>query len=88
MEPNEGKKPPEPSDSFPYTYVMAPIRVNRSAFSVGSLHDESDEKEYWLNRTPLERLEALEIIRQMVYGYDPATARLQRIFAITRLERS
>jgi len=65
---------------------MDPFRVNRSAFMVASLHDESDEKEYWLSRTPLERLEALEIIRQIVYGYDPTTTRLQRVFTVTRLQ--
>ena len=78
----------KPSESVRYTYDMDPTRLNRSAFSVGSLREESDEKEYWLSRTPLERLEALELIRQMVYGYDPNTTRLQRVFAVTRLERS
>ena len=63
-------------------------KVNRSAFSVGSLHDESDEKAYWLARTPLERLEAVEIMRQTLYGYDPTTARLQRVLAITQLQGS
>jgi hypothetical protein len=63
------------------------FEVDRSALSVGGLHDESDEKAYWLSKTPQERLAALELMRQIVYGYEYATApRLQRVFAIA--ERS
>jgi hypothetical protein len=58
------------------------LRMDKSAFSVGSLFDESDEKEYWLSKTPLERLEAVEIMRQIVYGYDPATARMQKVLEV------
>jgi len=60
------------------------FEMDRSALSVGWLHDESDEKAFWLSRTPEERLAALELMRQIVYGYEYATApRLQRIFAIS-----
>jgi len=59
-----------------------PFRIDKTAFSVDSLFDESDEKAYWLSRTPLERLQAIEIMRQVVYAYDPATARLQRVLTI------
>ena len=61
------------------------LRVDRTAFTVTSLH-ESDEKEYWLSKTPEERLQALELMRQIVYGYDPATARLQRVLEIVELQ--
>jgi hypothetical protein len=59
------------------------LKVDRTAFVVTSLR-ESDEKEYWLSKTPLERLQALELMRQIIYGYDPATARLQRVLEITQ----
>jgi hypothetical protein len=59
------------------------LRVERTAFAVASLHDASDEKTYWLARTPQERLEAVEIMRQIIYGYDPATTRLQRVLTVT-----
>jgi hypothetical protein len=61
------------------------LKMDKTAFSVASLFDESDEKEYWLSRTPYERLEAVELMRQIIYGYDPSSARLQRILAIARL---
>ena len=61
--------------------------VDRRAFRVDTLTAESDEKAYWHSRTPLERLQALEMMRQINYGYDPATARLQRFFEVAKLER-
>ena len=61
-------------------------RLDRNAFSVGSLADDSDEKKYWLGLTPAERLIALEQTRQIVYGYDPLTTRLQRILEIAELK--
>ena len=66
--------------------AMDSVRLDRSAFSVGSLSDEPDEKAYWQSKTPLERLEALELMRQIIYGYNPATTRLQRILEIAELE--
>jgi hypothetical protein len=56
-------------------------RVDRSALSVVDLHDSSDDQ-YWWSRTPEERLEATEINRQIVYGYGPTHARLQRVFEV------
>ncbi|HIP71968.1 MAG TPA: hypothetical protein EYH05_11315, partial [Anaerolineae bacterium] len=53
------------------------LQVNKSVVSITSLTDKSDEKAYWLSKTPQERLEALELMRQIIYGYDPSTTRLQ-----------
>jgi hypothetical protein len=72
----ERKKPGKRLDkSFP--------RVNRSIVTVRSIHENSDEKEFWLSKTPLERLEAVELLRQIAFTYDPASTRLQRILEIT-----
>lgn len=59
------------------------LKVDRTSFVVTSLY-ESDEKQYWLSKTPEERLQALELMRQIIYGYDPATARLQRVLEIAQ----
>ncbi len=59
-------------------------KMDKTAFSTASLFDPSDEKQYWLSKTPIERLEALEIMRQIIYGYDPTTTRLQRFFEVTQ----
>ena len=58
-------------------------KVDRSAFSVVGLEeaDKADE-EYWKGRTPDERFEALELSRQITYGYDPTTRGLSRVFEV------
>ena len=61
------------------------FHVDKTVFSVASLFDESDEKAYWLSKTPYERLQAVELMRQVIYGYEPATARLQRFFEVAEL---
>lgn len=64
-----------------------PYRMDKTAFKVTSLDAPSDEKAWWLSKTPAERLQALEFMRQMAYGYDPATTRLQRILEVAQLTR-
>jgi hypothetical protein len=58
-------------------------KINRKAFSVASLTDQTDEKAYWLSRTPEERLRQVEILRRINYGHR-ASARLQRVLEITQ----
>ena len=62
-------------------------RLDRFAFSVVSLEKADDDLEYWLSRTPEERLSAVEVNRWLVYGYDRATSRLQRVLEVAELER-
>ena len=57
------------------------LKIDRASFKVTSLH-ESDEKEFWLSRPPEERLAALELLRQIAYGYEPNSLRLQRVLEI------
>ena len=58
--------------------------VDRGAFSVVSLQEQDkEEKLYWHHKSPHERLEAVETTRQVLYGYDPASTRLQRVLEIT-----
>ena len=62
---------------------------NASVFSVVGLNDEnSEDKGYWLLKSPTERLIALEYLRQVMYGYDPNTTRLQRVFEIAKFPSS
>ena len=48
------------------------FKMDKSVLSVTSLSEESDEKAYWHAKTPHERLEAVELMRQINYGYDPS----------------
>ncbi len=59
--------------------------LDRNAFSVITLAEQDEvDKRYWKSKTPHERLEAIELTRQMRYGYDPTTLRLQRVLEVTR----
>ncbi len=62
------------------------FRIDKTAFSIADLQDADDEKDYWLARSPHERLRAMEQIRQILYGYNPATTRLQRVLSIIERE--
>ena len=64
------------------------FKIDKGALSVVSLSEESDDKEYWHAKTPQERLEAVELMRQINYGYDPTTARLQRVLEVAQLTSS
>ena len=61
------------------------LKVDRGHLSVASLSDESDEKAYWLGRSPQQRLEGLELLRRIFYGDAAATDRLQRLLEIAEL---
>ena len=59
------------------------LKLDRGAFAVTSLK-ETDELKYWLTRSPAERLAALELLRQIAYGYEPDSVGLQRVLEIAR----
>jgi hypothetical protein len=61
-------------------------RLERSVFEVGCLDDEDTDKAYWQTKSPQERMESLELLRQIIYGYDPTTPRLQRVLEVAELE--
>ena len=62
-------------------------RLVKKIISVTSLNDLEEEKNYWLSKGPLERIEAIEVNRRMVYGQDRVTSRLQRLFETAERER-
>lgn len=65
--------------------VQSLMKMDKSAFSVTTLSEKTNDKEYWLSKTPQERLQALEMMRQINYGYDPTTIRLQRVLEIVEV---
>ncbi|PKO05927.1 MAG: hypothetical protein CVU41_09515 [Chloroflexi bacterium HGW-Chloroflexi-3] len=58
-------------------------KLDKNTITISSINAESDEIAYWYSKTPQERMEAIEVMRQIIYGYDPATTRLQRVLEIT-----
>lgn len=61
-----------------------PEQIDRDAFSVTSLSEQSDNRAFWQSRSPEERLAAIEQLRQLNYDYDPAADRLQRVLEVAR----
>ena len=62
--------------------------MDKTAFSVVSLEEADDDLAYWLTKTPEERLRAMEFLRQTLYGYDPSTARMQKVLTILTREEA
>ena len=62
--------------------VVAQVRMDKNVVVLQAQEEGSDKKAYWASRTPEERLQALEMMRQIAYGYDPTTTRLQRILEV------
>ena len=60
-------------------------RLDKTKLSFSSIYDETEEMQYWLSKSPSERMQAIEINRQMVYGKDRTSSRLQRIFEVSEL---
>ena len=65
-------------------HAIDAFNMDKETFSVLSSFEEADaaDKAYWHSKTPQERLEALELMRQINYGYNPATVRLQRVLEV------
>ena len=60
------------------------VRMDKTQLSVVTTETPSDAKQYWRTKSMEERLAALELTRQIFYGYDPATTRLQRVLEVVR----
>jgi hypothetical protein len=60
--------------------------MDKKTFKITSIQ-ESDDYSFWKNKTYLERIAGLEKLRRILFGYDPSTQRLQRVFKITKLKK-
>ncbi len=57
-------------------------KIDRTFIQENSLFDKPDDVSYWLTKTPEERWQAIELLRQTLYGYDESTGRLQRVLEV------
>ncbi len=63
------------------------MRLDKTKISVSNSFDNTEEKEYWLSRTPQERLAHMERLRRICYG-KKATGRMDKtVFEVTRVDR-
>lgn len=65
-------------------------RVDRSQIQVFDSFEDSKraEREYWLSCTPEERLTALEMLRQSIFGYDGNERGLRGFFEVVDRSKS
>lgn len=60
--------------------------MDKKTLEITSIYN-GDGHNYWAKKPYLKRIEALEKLRRIVFGYDPSTERLQRTFTITQLKK-
>ena len=58
------------------------VKIDKRFFSVVSLFESSNDKDYWFGRDPIERMRHIEVLRRINYGYR-AASRLQRVLEFT-----
>jgi len=70
------------NDETPTANVpLLAVRMDKSVLTFGTL-DDDDTRAYWAARTVEERVEAMELMRMINYGYNPITDRLQRVLEV------
>jgi len=62
-------------------------RLDKNAVSIVPLEKSGRDLEYWMKKTPIERLNAVEVHRILIYGEDKTTSRLQRFLEVDELIR-
>jgi hypothetical protein len=60
--------------------------MDKKTLKVTSVH-KNDDRNYWMKKPYLKRIEALERLRRIIFGYDASAERLQRTFTITQLKK-
>ena len=57
--------------------------VDRNVFELATLENQDEaDRVFWLNKSAYDRLLAVEEIRQVLYAYNSASQRLQRVFEV------
>jgi hypothetical protein len=67
--------------------MATPVQSMRDkyTFSVVSLFEADDDRQYWRSKSAHERLQAIELMRQVIYGYSSPASGLQRFFEVAEL---
>lgn len=67
------------------------FKIDRKAISFSTLAKDENDLSYWLSKTAVERLQAVELLRILMFGYDPATESAlggQRVFETAEFKTS
>jgi hypothetical protein len=60
------------------------VRMDRTVMEVVTTDTRGNDLAYWLTKTMAERLNALELTRQVLNNYDPTTTRFQRVLEVVK----
>ena len=58
---------------------MRTFHIDGKTIDFYAIGDDIYGVDYWLTRPPQERLAECERLRQEYYGYDPATAKIEKV---------
>ncbi len=61
------------------------LRLDKTKISVSNSFDTTEEKQFWLSRTPHERLAHVERLRRICYG-EEATKRMKKVLEIVQID--
>ncbi|MCB2264286.1 MAG: hypothetical protein LGR52_15305 [Candidatus Thiosymbion ectosymbiont of Robbea hypermnestra] len=61
---------------------ISKLKIDKRLLSVATSPDQTDDRSYWLNKKPIERIGHIELLRRINYG-DSATSGLQRVLEFT-----
>ncbi len=74
-----------PLPSPRHAWYTVGMKLDRTALTVTLLQADTDPIE-WRSKPPSERVRAVQINRQVAYGYARATGRLQRVLTVVDLD--
>jgi hypothetical protein len=67
---------------------MTPLAIDRRTLRVLTFAQaEAEDRRYWLEQPPLERLRHLELLRELNYGSEVINQRLQRVLTVSERTR-
>ena len=64
---------------------MIEEKIQRKFIEIVDLHN-ADDSDYWRDISPIERIEAIEFMRKVMFGYDRVSERLQRVLTVAELK--
>ncbi len=62
--------------------MIEKLNMDKKSISIVNGFDNGDARQYWHTASPSKRMQFIEIMRQINYGYNPVTDRLQRILTV------
>jgi hypothetical protein len=68
--------------------LLKTYRVKRKKMVISTLGAPADDVAYWRAQSPAARMRALELMRQINYGYAACSGRLKRVLEVAQLKKS